>query len=415
MKLQGKRIMSIKRIINNKFVWFFTSFVVVSIFAIMFIPSMINLNFLKPKIENVIFTKTGVKAQINGNVNFSMSGTTQIVAHDISVPNGTISSVDFAIPMFDIFDIQNADISGDVSVNGANLLIEKIVPFNTSVKIKVYNSKIQFLNKEYDIVDAVLSKDFVEATVRTDQHKYDIKLRDNSFTVKNKNNDLKISGILLNNGTVKAHLEIIAKDINKWFEFDTPKIKGRFPVTADVFWDGGYGVRFNNISANGLTGNIDFLDNGYRVVQLQSQSADYNLSFLIDSVDVLQNTSLDLDFYGKITIADKVFEHVKIVTTGSHDKINIDTIILDDVKIHGGTVDKDGAHDVYVAGPLSGLHTTCLLNGTLTHWWCRKFSHGSNITSVFSVKDDVIDADVYSTAIYEDMKPFVVTIRKLAS
>ena len=358
--------MSIKRIINNKFVWFFTSFVVVSIFAIMFIPSMINLNFLKPKIENVIFTKTGVKAQINGNVNFSMSGTTQIVAHDISVPNGTISSVDFAIPMFDIFDIQNADISGDVSVNGANLLIEKIVPFNTSVKIKVYNSKIQFLNKEYDIVDAVLSKGFVEATVRTDQHKYDIKLRDNSFTVKNKNNDLKISGILLNNGTVKAHLEIIAKDINKWFEFDTPKIKGRFPVIADVFWDGGYGVRFYNISANGLTGNIDLLDNGYRVVQLQSQSADYNLSFLIDSVDILQNTSLDLDFYGKITIADKVFEHVKIITTGSHDKINIDTIILDDVKIHGGTVDKDGAHDVYVAGPLSGLHDSVLFRGLIS-------------------------------------------------
>ena len=125
MKLQGKRIMSIKRILNNKFVWFFTSFVVVSVLAIMFLPSMINLNFLKPKIENVIFTKTGIKAQINGNVNFSMSGTAQIVAHDISLPNGTVSSVDFAIPMFDIFDIQNANISGDVSVNGANLAIEK--------------------------------------------------------------------------------------------------------------------------------------------------------------------------------------------------------------------------------------------------------------------------------------------------
>ena len=407
--------MNNKHTSSYRFFWILLSIITTLTLTIIFVPTMINLNFLKPKIENIILNQTGTVAQIHGNVNFSLLGKAQIVAHNISIPNGVISSAEFAIPFFDIFNLKNANISGDISITGASLFVKKIVPFNVNTNMVIRNSKFKFLNKEYIIINATLSNDNIDALVRTDQHKYEIKSVNNSFIIKNKNNDLVLTGKLLSNGAAVGNLKITAQNINRWFEFENPRINGRFPISADFSWDGEYGVNFYNISADGVTGDIEFRNDGHKIVKLKSENADFNLSFLLNTPELLKNTSFDLDFYGKLKFMNKVFHHVKIKTIGSENGVEINTITLDDIKIHGGTIDQDGAHDVYIAGPLSGLHTTCLFNGTITDWYCKEYSHGNNITSVFSVKDDVINADVYSTSIYEDMKPFVVTIRKLAS
>lgn len=400
---------------TNRFLLFLLSFITIFVLALIIVPPMITLNSLKPKIEEVILTKTGVPTKIHGNINFSLMGSASIVAHNISVPNGVISSVEFKIPFFNIFNLQKADISGDIYVKGASIYVERITPFDIDNKIIVNDSKVRFLNKEYKIIHASFSKKHIDAFVRTDQHKYEIKSTNNDFIIKNKNNDLVLNGKLLKDGTAHAHISIIAQDINRWFEFKTPKITGHFPITADVYWDGGYGIKFYNISAKDVHGSIEFRNDGYKIIKLNADNANYDMSFVLKDPYILKDTSFNLDFYGKLKFGDRIFEHLKIVTHGEKDRIVIENIIADDINIKGGFIDANGAHDINISGLLSGLHTTCLFNGTPTNWNCKEYSHGSNITSVFSVKDDVIDADVYSTAIYADMKPFIVTIRKLAS
>ena len=395
--------------------WFLLLLIGLFGLAIVVVPPIISINTIKPKIEEAILNQTGIEAKIQGDINFSLLGKATIVAHKISIPNGTISSVEFTIPFFDIFDIKNADISGEISVNGASVSIEKIVPFNINKKILIKDSKFQFLNKEYNIVYADMSKNEIDAFVRTDQHKYEIKSIGNKFIIKNKNNDLNLVGELFKDGTVKGHISIIAQDVNRWFEFKTPRIEGQFPITADVSWDGECGIKFDNLVAENVRGSIEYKNDGYKIIQLTSDNADFDMTFFMKDPSILQNASFDLDFYGNMTFMKQKINHFVLDTSASNKEININKIIADNIQIMGGTIDENGAHDVYVSGPLSGLHTTCLFNGTPTDWSCREFSHGNNITSVFSVKNDVIDADVYSTAIYADMKPFVVTIRKLAS
>ena len=407
--------MSTKTPLKNKIIWFVASFVAIIALAAIIVPPMVHLNFLKPKIENVILTQTGIHAKIYGDINFSLIGSVNIVAHDVSVPNGVIDDIEFKLPFFDIFNLKNANISDDIYINGASLDIDKITPFEINNKIIVNDSKIKFLNKEYYIIFGDFSKQNVDAIVRTDQHKYEIKYADNNFVIKNKNNDLNLTGTLLPDGTAFGQISIVAQDVNRWFEFKAPRIKGRFPITANFTWNGEYGIKFDNISAGGVYGSIEYKNDGYKIIRLSSNNANYNLSFFIENPEILQNASFNLNFKGNMTFMNQKINHLKIKTNSTDKRINIDTIIADDAYIAGGYVDEYGAHDVHIEGPLSGLHTKCLFNGTPTNWYCREYSHGNNITSVFSVKDDVIDADVYSTAIYADMKPFVVTIRKLAS
>jgi len=388
--------MASKNSSRNKIVWFLVFIVSILALAVIIIPPMVNLNFLKPKIENMILSKTGIPAKIHGNINFTLLGGTTIVAHNITVPNGTVASCKFTIPFLDIFNLKNANMSKDISISGASLFIEKIIPFEINDTITVHNSNIQFLNKEYTIIDARLSKNDVDAIVRTDQHKYEIKSRNNKFVIKNRNNNLNMSGRLFNNGTATAHIEIIAQDINRWFEFETPRITSHFPISADLFWDGKYGIKFKNISANGITGSVDLQEDGHRIVNLKSDSANYDLTFFLQTPDVLHDTSFDLDFYGNIKFADNNFKHIKIVTVGSENEIKVDTIIADDLQIHGGTVDKDGGHNLHVSVPEFGALSTCLFNGSPVAWTCDNFSYGGIVSGTLKVDTKHFEADLYS-------------------
>ena len=399
--------MSQKNTSHTKILWVFGFILALLALAIVVIPPMVNLNFLKPKIENIILVRTGVPAKIHGNVNFSLLGRTTIVAHDLSIPNGTVSYCQFTIPFFDIFNFKNADISGDISVYGASLLVDKIVPFEINNQISVHNSNIHFLNKEYTIIDATLSRKNINALVRTDQHKYEITSHNNFFVIKNKNNDLHLSGELFKDGTASAHIEITAQNINRWFEFEKPRINGHFPISADLFWDGEWGVKFNNISANGVSGSVDLQDDGYKIINLKSKSADYDMSFFLQNPDVLQNASFDLDFYGNLRFANEVFKHLKIATVGSNNEIKVDTIIADDLVVHGGTIDGNGGHNLHVALPINGVNTTCLFNGTPLNWYCDNFVYGDMITGKLSVDKHHFDIEMYSALTTPEIKNVV--------
>ena len=383
--------------------------------SVIVIPPMVHLDFLKEKIENVILTKTGISAKIDGDVNISLLGRATIVAHNLIVPNGVISSCEFEIPLFDIFDIKNANISDKIYISGASLDIDKIVPFDLGIPVQMKNSKMHFLNKEYNIISADLSPDKTHAIVRTDQHKYDINSENNYFVIKNVNNYLTLTGELFPDGTADAHISIIAQDINRWFEFEKPRITGQFPITSDMHWNGSYGVDFYDISANGIHGDAILYEDGYKNISLSSKDANYDLSFLATNSELFQSTTLDLDFYGKLKFFDKTFNHIKINTVGHNDKIEIKNIIADDLNIVGGTIDKNGAHNVNVTLPENGIKTTCLFNGNANDWSCEKFSYGNKINGTLKVTRNNFFADIKSNEKIPDIKDVIKSVHEFGN
>lgn len=366
--------MSIKTKFYHILLWVFAGIIGLFALAIVVIPPMIDLNSLKPKIESIIFNETGVKAQIHGNINFSLMGNPTIVAHNISIPNGVISSCEFRIPLRDIFDIQNANINSDIIINGASFVADKILPYKNHANLIINDSKLQFLNKEYSILHATFSYNSVFAIVRTDQHKYEINLKGNEFTIKNKNNNLDLSGILFDNGTARGNISITAQNINRWFEFEKPKIEGTFPITAKINWNGNYGVNFDDISAKGITGRIALQEDGHKIINLSSKSADIDMGFVLTDTTILQDSSFNIDFSGKIKFLDKTFNHLSVSTEGKIDKILVHHVIADDLVIYDGYIDALGAHNLHISMKENGKDAGCgVFTGTPDHWSCKNF------------------------------------------
>ena len=405
--------MSIKNNFAIKFILFLTGLVALGIISLITIPPMINLNNMKPKIETAIFNKTGIKSEIHGNVNFSLLGHATIIAHNISVPNGVISDIEFTIPVRDIFNLENAKINNNITINGASLSIDKIVPFYINSTVNINDSKIKFLNKEYNIISAKLSKDKMSAIVRTDQHKYNIKSEKNNFHIKNKNNNLDLYGTLNPDGTATAKISIIAQNINKWFEFDRPKITGKFPITADLTWNGSYGVTFDNISANGVSGSAVLQEDGYKIVKLKTNHANYDLDFILQDIDLLQGGSFDLDLTGKIKFMDKTFKHLYVNIIGHPDKIQINNIVADTLKITGGYIDKDGAHDVKISLPENGVETQCIFNGTPDKWSCSDIIYGNQYAGNITVDDDDFIINISSLYDNYDMNKIINSAKRI--
>lgn len=404
--------MRLKPRYKRRILWTIIAIVAIALFAMIIVPPMVNLNSLKPKIQEFITKQTGIPAQIHGNVNFSLLGQTTIIAHNISIPNGVISSCEFSVPLHSIFNISTADISDKITINDADISVDKITPFELDTNITIKNSKIRFLNKEYDIISANLSPARVDAIIKTNQHRYRITSIKSKFDIKNKENNLSISGTLFPNGTAIAHITIDAQDINKWFEFEKPKITARFPITADISWDGGYGIEFSNIIANGLTGKIALHPDGYRIIQLSNKNADYDMSFVLKNPDILKNASFDLDLYGKIKFLDKKFKHLYVNTVGSDNIIRINKITADDINISDGVIDKNGAHNLIVSFAENGKTTTCEFNGTPNAWSCNKFSYDNKIFGNLTVDREKFIATITSNESIPDIETIIQASRR---
>ena len=406
--------MSIKPRYKRRIIWSLISFIGLALLAVVILPPMIHLNSLKPKIQDAIFAQTGIQATIHGNVNFSLLGKTTIIAHDITIPDGFVSSLEFSIPWSDMFDIQNAKISDNITINGASFVLKQIIPFDMNNNVIVKNSKFKFLNKEYEIIDGQFSKAIVSVLIRTDQHKYDITSINNNFTIKNKNNNLTISGKLSSDGTATAHISIVAQDINRWFEFKQPKITGRFPITANIKWDGGYGIDFYDISANGVTGSANLAPNGYKTIKLQSKTADYDMSFAVKNPEIFKNTHFDMDFYGKIKFVNNTFKHLYLDMIGHDKNININKIIADDLIIQGGTIDANGAHDINVSLHENNIPTKCLFAGNPNNWSCKTFSYGNKIYGDITLNTNKLTANIYSNEKISDIDSIIKSAKKIS-
>lgn len=388
--------MALKSRTKRKIIWLTAIAAAIAAIALIAIPPMINLNSFRPDLEQAIIRQTGVDAKIRGNVRFSLMGRATIVAHDIDIPNGTIDSVTFAIPLHSIFNIKNAKIDGNISIRGGDIHIDKLEPVAYKNNISVSNINIDFMGKNYRIVSGRVSPDRFIGTVRTNDHKYDIDFNKDVFVIKNNNNNLEISGRLYPNGAARGFISIYTHNINAWFEFDEPKIKNPVQLNMNFEWDGEYGFKFTNIHANNYTGNITLYPSGARDINLRSSNSNADFSFLLSPTQVLHQTTLNLDLYGDMRFADRTFKHIACSVRGADQRLNITSITADDIKITGGYIDADGAHDITISMPIDGTDTTCEFSGTPDNWRCTRFSYGPYSGSM-AVSNTGFDISVIST------------------
>ena len=387
-----------KRIIG----WTIVATVVTAAVAVVFVPPAITLNYMKSQLESAVESQTGINAQFNGNVNFSLLGRATIVAHNITVPFGTIHSAMFSVPMRSIFHPTDAELSGPIAIYGADFKIQNLDAIDFNTKIIVYNSVFTFMSHEYDIIRGELENGRFTGTVRTAQHKYDVTFHNDEFVIHNHNNNLEIIGQLCSDGSARGQFSIETDNINRWFEFSIPKINEHVNLTMDFTWDGGRGFEFRNIVANNVRGNIKLYPDGRRDIDLYSPDINYDFSFLMQPGAFLRGTNLNIDFHGDLKFGKEHFNHVKISAIGTDDKVQIGTIVADDNAITGGTIDSDGAHDVMVVMPVNGKNTICLFSGTPHAWGCREYSHG-NMSGSLSVNGDQFDITVKSNTKMPDI------------
>ena len=291
--------MSLKPRYKRRIFWSILSILALIGISIVVVPPMITLNNLKPKIEQALTEKIGIPAKIQGDINFSLLGKATIVAHDIEIPKGIIDSAMFSIPFYSIFNLDNAKLSGDISLYGANISIEKLTPQSLDFHLKINNSDINFLGKNYELISGVISDGQFSGTIRTNNHKYEIDLIGNDFYIRNQNDKLQAEGILFPDGSTSGKLSIETDNINKLFGFNTPRINKTVSLTANFEWDGGKGIKFTDIESKNFSGNIEILPSGKKEIQLYATNIDFDFSFLLDPSRIYYETDFNIDFYGK--------------------------------------------------------------------------------------------------------------------
>ncbi len=378
---------------------FWTIIILIALFIVgmLILPTMINLNKMREKLESAIFAQTGVSVQILGDINFGILGKTTIIAHDVKLPHGTVESLAVKIPFSGIFNLGQTTLDGAISASGARVELESLAALNLRYDLAVQDSVIRFKGKDYYIIDGVFRNGTFNGLIRTGQHKYDIRFNDKEFTVKNKDVNLNINGELYPSGAASGTLEIATDKVNSWFEFSEPKLTKHVNLVTDFWWDGGYGFKFYDMVANNVRGNIEIEPNGWRTINLESTDTDFDFSFLAHPNQILQNARINIDFRGNLKFENRDFSHIKIDVIGTENRIQINQIIADNEFFTGGTIDNNGAHDIMFSTTLDNIPTQCLFSGTPEKWECEKFKYG-DISGWIKSEKGLITADVVSNS-----------------
>jgi hypothetical protein len=359
------------------------------------VPQFITLNSFKSVIEQSVHKQTNVPLKLNGDIHFSLIGGTTIVAHDVDIPDAKIGSVLFSIPFHSFFNLQDAQLNDAVVIYDADINIKKLTPAFFNHNIEIYNSDITLYGKKFHIIRADFTNDEFHGVIRSTNHKYEVEFINDTFNIKNKTNKLDLSGQFYSDGTIRGHMDIETKNINKWFGFDEPTITHPVKLTTNFEWDGGNGYSFTNLNANGFSGNITVSSTGDKTIQLVSNDANIDLSFLSKPTNLLNKTTFNLDFYGHIKFMNHIFEHLKIDVIASNDTLQITNIIADNIIITGGQITQNGAKDIMITMPVKDTNAMCLFSGTPSDWQCSKFTYGDLYGSI-SVKNNIFDINIQS-------------------
>lgn len=363
--------------------------------CIIIIPPFITLNKFKPAIEKSIHEQMQVPAKLNGDIHFSLIGGATIVAHDVDVPTAHIGSVMLSLPFSNLFDIQNANLDKAVVIYNAEITVDKLTPAAFNHNIEIYNSKINFMGKQYQIIRANFSDGEFHGTIRTSKHKYDIEFIGNTFHIKNKNNALEITGQVFSDGLIRGHISLTSPDIDEWINLDILQTDTPIHLSTNFEWDGRDNYDFTNIKSDIFSGNIKISPDGTKDIQLVSDDITLDLSFLLSSGNLFHKTNLNLDFYGDLTLGTHKFNHLRIHATSNDGILQIATVIADDIVISGGKITKNGAQDIMLTIPINDTTAMCLFSGTPNKWQCSTFSYG-DITGSINVSDNTYDIFIQS-------------------
>ncbi len=365
--------------------------------AIVAIPPLVTLNKLKPKLEAAIVEQTGIPARITGNINFSLLGRATIVAHNLEIPNGTVDTAIFSIPLRYMFNISTAPMPGRITIYGAKITAQNLAPMNIKNTLEIHDSTVSFLGKDYTIIDGTLDGARFNGRVRTNQHKYEIDFAGDDFYIANRTNELVIIGRMTVSGGARGTMSFNTRDINRLFEFQAPKIDRPVSATLKFEWDGKYGFRFTDIRGDDFTGRITLYPNGARYIELQSDNLSFDFSFLLNPSDIFYDTRYNLDLNGNLTFAGRKFKHLRVAARGTESQVKIDKIIAGNTTLSGGTINADGAHNVMITTPMAGKNATCLFSGTAQNWQCAAFSY-DGMTGKLFVTGDQFNLSVKSAA-----------------
>lgn len=392
--------MAIKPRHKRRFFWGIIGFLGLIVVGALVAPMFINLNSMRPRLEQAIQNKTGIAVKINGDVNFGILGRTTINAHNVTFANGEIKSLTVSIPFSGLFDLENANLDGNITVSGAKVKVSEISARKNNYNVSLTDSVVQFMGKDYQIINGEFHHGKFSGVVRTDQHKYDISFQGNEFKIRNKNVKLLIEGELYSNGGASGIIEIDTNKINEWFEFSEPKITTNVKLTMKFWWDGQYRFKFSDIDANDVHGNIELFSDGAREIHLSGENTNFDFSFLARPTKFLTNTKLDLDFYGDLLFEKWKFEHLLVNATGVPGAIKIHNIIADDISFTNGTIDANGAHNVMIETVKNGTNIKCLFSGTPDDWQCAEFVYG-DISGNINISKNTLNANISSQKITE--------------
>ena len=380
---------SLRRII----LWSLLSLLCIAAIAVVTVPPHITLNNMKPRLQAAIAENTGISATLAGDVTFSLLGHVTIVANDIFIPNGHIDSIMFRVPLRYLFDLNNAPLPSDITVYGANMEISSLAPAPLANAVRINNSTISFLGKDYMIISGRLYSGRFNGQVRTDQHKYEIDFSGDRFYVANRTNHLAIVGRLTDTGGAIGTMSFDTNNINRLFEFDAPRIQRPVSATMNFEWDGRYGFKFTDIHGDNFSGNIILYPSGKRDIQLTSHDMNFDFSFLLQPNKVLENTRFDLDLAGDLMFAGHRFYRLAIRARGTKSALDIEKIIADDITMTGGTITAGGASRVMIQMPYQAQPATCLFSGTPSAWRCATFIYG-DMSGELAVTDNTFDISV---------------------
>jgi len=379
---------------KRKIFWGILGIFCLIIATLLTLPTFITLNSLRPRLETAIESQTGETVKINGDINFGILGRTTIIANNVVFKNGTAKKITITIPFSGLFDLEHTTLSGDISLYGAKINISSLVGNETNYNIIIKDSVIGFMGKDYNIINGVFTDGTFSGTIRTDQHKYDIKFRGREFLIRNQNVKLTINGELFENGGASGVLNIETDKINSWFEFKEPKITETVKLSTNFWWDGQYAFRFYDLTTNNIHGNIELSPDGTKIINLFAQDTSFDFSFLARPTNLIKNTKIDLDFSGNLIFENQEFNHVKIDATGGEKTILINEVIADNISFTGGSLDSNGAHNIMIRDKNRDL--TCLFSGTPETWKCERFTFKNFIGTIKKTKKNGIYVEVTS-------------------
>lgn len=388
--------MALKSKTKRRILYGILTLVGVAIIGIVTIPPMFTLNRLKPRLVAALETQTGVRPEINGDIHFSLLGHPTIVARDITVPAGKIGAASFSVPLAALFDLSRARLNGEITIYDADVKMDRLSSVGPEYDLILNNCNINFLDKDYRIISGTVRSGQFRGIVRTDQHKYDISMRGDEFYVTNKNNNLVIVGNLTESGGARGTMSLTTDNVNRMFEFDTPRLPGRYALEMKFDWDGGYGVNFTDIIGDNFTGSIDIQPDGRRTIKLNATDVTFDFSFLLHPTKLIYDAQFDLDIRGDLKLANKKFHHMIIQAAGRPGELNITKIVADDNMIKGGDITADGAHNLAIATTIHGAPASCMFSGTPKKWECSTFTY-RDMRGTINVDGDTFTATVSGT------------------